>query len=215
MSNIVPFGKYKGQPAETMAADRQYCEWLLSQPWAKGKLGAVYNIVINYGAEPQDTPEHNEMQARFLDDEFCLSVLKQVRPLWLDIKAQYEADDWELEKRKSARIERDGPVTVKQVWFEAGGWDVHASFGGGLRLGESYWGWEYGAKHDMFVECKPSLGDDYPAVLRQVQRYRGDYSDAKVVLVRRFSTTSVPLPAVRKIFAASGYDLVLEGECRL
>lgn len=30
-----------------------------------------------------------------------------------------------------------------------------------------------------------------------------------------FSTTSVPLPAVRKIFAASGYDLVLEDECRL
>jgi hypothetical protein len=25
--NIVPFGKYEGQPVETMLADHSYCEW--------------------------------------------------------------------------------------------------------------------------------------------------------------------------------------------
>ena len=28
--NIVPFGRYKGQPVEVMLADRPYCEWALA-----------------------------------------------------------------------------------------------------------------------------------------------------------------------------------------
>jgi hypothetical protein len=31
-ADIVPFGKYKGQPVEAMMADRDYCAWALSQP---------------------------------------------------------------------------------------------------------------------------------------------------------------------------------------
>jgi hypothetical protein len=30
VSNIVPFGKYRGQPVEALAADRDYCDWLVS-----------------------------------------------------------------------------------------------------------------------------------------------------------------------------------------
>jgi len=29
---VVPSGKYKGQPVEVMAADTDYCEWLAAQP---------------------------------------------------------------------------------------------------------------------------------------------------------------------------------------
>lgn len=29
---VVPFGQYKGQPVEVMAADTDYCEWLAAQP---------------------------------------------------------------------------------------------------------------------------------------------------------------------------------------
>jgi len=31
MTNIVPFGKYKGQPVDVLAADHAYCDWLTSQ----------------------------------------------------------------------------------------------------------------------------------------------------------------------------------------
>jgi hypothetical protein len=44
---IVPFGKYKGQPVETLAADPDYCEWLIAQPWFTAKYRNVYNIVVN------------------------------------------------------------------------------------------------------------------------------------------------------------------------
>jgi len=30
---VVPFGKYKGQPVEVLASDRDYSEWLLAQGW--------------------------------------------------------------------------------------------------------------------------------------------------------------------------------------
>jgi uncharacterized protein (DUF3820 family) len=29
--NVVPFGKYKGQPVEVLAQDPQYVEWMLLQ----------------------------------------------------------------------------------------------------------------------------------------------------------------------------------------
>ena len=76
----VPFGKYKGRPALELAADRAYCEWLTAQPWFSERYRDVYNVVINYGAEPTETPEHNALQARFLDDAFCLAVADVLQP---------------------------------------------------------------------------------------------------------------------------------------
>jgi uncharacterized protein (DUF3820 family) len=31
-ANIVPFGKYRGQPVEVMLADQDYLRWVKSQP---------------------------------------------------------------------------------------------------------------------------------------------------------------------------------------
>lgn len=71
---IVPFGKYKGQPVEALVHDRQYVEWLTAQPWFKEKFQPIYNLVINNFGEPSETPEHNAMQALFLDDEYVVAV---------------------------------------------------------------------------------------------------------------------------------------------
>ena len=52
----VPFGKYKGQPVEVMAADASYCEWLTGQKWFRGKYRDLYRALKNPGAEPGATP---------------------------------------------------------------------------------------------------------------------------------------------------------------
>jgi hypothetical protein len=31
---LVPFGKYKGQPVEVLMADADYRDWLMPQPWS-------------------------------------------------------------------------------------------------------------------------------------------------------------------------------------
>jgi hypothetical protein len=39
---VVPLGKYKGQPVEVMASDTDYCEWLAAQPWFSAKYRNIY-----------------------------------------------------------------------------------------------------------------------------------------------------------------------------
>jgi hypothetical protein len=194
-SEIVPFGKYRGQPVEVLAADADYCEWLIAQPWFKARYLTVYNTVINYGAEPQDSPEHNEMQARFLSDEWCLALADRLEVL---------------------------PPVPKEIVnraFERGGWDVvfsvdgpdgHSTYDCPRRSGRECDGCRRWCLCRVHVECKPDLGDDYPAVLRQVQRYMSSehFSGTACVLVRRHAFTGVTWEQVREIFTASSIKLI-------
>lgn len=62
----VPFGKYKGQSVEVVAADTSYCEWLTGQQWFRGKYRDLYRALRDHGTEPKPTtadightePEH-------------------------------------------------------------------------------------------------------------------------------------------------------------
>lgn len=46
-SFLVPFGKYNGEPAEVLAADRSYVEWFLGQEGFKRKYPELYSYVSN------------------------------------------------------------------------------------------------------------------------------------------------------------------------
>lgn len=70
-SEIVPFGKYKGQPVEVLTQDREYCEWLMEQDWFRTKFQPIYTVIFNNFGEPAETPEHNQLQALFTDPEFA------------------------------------------------------------------------------------------------------------------------------------------------
>ena len=71
---IMPFGRYKGQPIEYLSYDLSYCNFLKDQPWFKEKYNFIYQIIINNFGLPSDTPVHNAMQARFLDNDFCFAL---------------------------------------------------------------------------------------------------------------------------------------------
>jgi hypothetical protein len=36
-ADLIPFGKYKGQPLEAIQSDKQYIDWLLAWGWFKEK----------------------------------------------------------------------------------------------------------------------------------------------------------------------------------
>ena len=81
LDTILPFGKYKGKPIEVLATDPQYKEWLQAQPWFEKNYPAIYKtVVINQFAEPSETPEHNKLQAKFLDDDLLISIAKRIYP---------------------------------------------------------------------------------------------------------------------------------------
>lgn len=72
---IVPFGKYKGRSVDELTADQDYVNWLLAQPWFEQRFSYIHKIVIHDHGEPADTPEHNAMQALFLDRRMQVACL--------------------------------------------------------------------------------------------------------------------------------------------
>jgi hypothetical protein len=241
MSEIVPFGKYKGQPIESMAEDRQYVEWLTTQPWFRQQHRTLYTIVINNFCQPSETPEHNAMQALFLEPDYrkrflMAAVLGGARGI-LERRFDYCAEmarfaeiriDVGLEEvAKDCKMLRDdgystqinpdesetsisisfrnqeghtGGITVfetrlirvSEPIFEESGCDVSFRAICGFRC-------DVGASTEIRCELKPQIGDDYPAVLREMKR-----SNARFLLVGEYTGVGVDRETFLKFFRSQG-----------
>lgn len=206
---VVPFGKYKGQPVEVLANDPEYCEWMTAQPWFREKHANVYNVIINNFGDPSETPEHNALQARFLDDEFRLKFASVAIPrLWWYVNTSGEisqkASGWvasqivsfrEKEAKRKVDLEAlkwggkfspykedwdvdDAGVVIGAPKFEVGGVDVAFKVWAGISLKGRIWSQElprFFIDRPLHVEIKPEIGDDYPAILRQMRRNGSTY----------------------------------------
>jgi hypothetical protein len=268
---IVPFGKYKGQPIEALQHDPAYCEWLAGQDWFRARFTAIHTLIVNNFGQPSDTPEHNQLQARFLDDEWLCRFLtarvgrpavkaaleyrlnavyndrQTCRTKLQDVLTSYQQRDWtygvkdtiersirEAQKMQAlARVHAGIDAWTKDVarlqvfrdaapeWndidteFEQKGVDVIVTasvrFAGQAEeiesgqvcewAGESAYslstsGWLRLAKDYRFaVELKPTLGDDYPAVLRQMRA-----SDCDTLVIEEYTGSGATLTQVRAIF---------------
>jgi hypothetical protein len=182
MSDIVPFGKYKGQPVDVLANDKQYCEWLMSQGDFIDRYSNIKTLIINNFKEPEDTPEHNKIQGLFLNDEICLKVSVLFAKILPD-------QDWFNQKLKSARdfIDREqhnknDKLEIKSSYrviiekkFEFEGADVSfivKCFIDIHRPSDYPHDWVSTVIDRSFrakIELKPSVGDDYPSILRQMK----------------------------------------------
>jgi len=214
-AELIPFGKYKGLPIEQLQADPQYTDWLLAQPWFEQRYGGIRTIIINNFKEASDSPEHNAMQARFLDKAFAFSVASSFMKLT-------PFDKWK--ERVDARLSthenpKFHPANIG-VEFEVKGWDVVVSMhslaswtinGEEANIYDNYlspgkysrdvfWG------GDCCIELKPSIGEDFPNVLRQVKSR--NYGSNKNVLVESFQANSVSLEQVQEMFLTSGIHLL-------
>ncbi|MGH3972068.1 MAG: hypothetical protein ACRDS9_01890 [Pseudonocardiaceae bacterium] len=131
MSESVPitFGRYKGQPVEVLLQDRSYCEWLLNRPWFAQQHAVLHQTVINYGGPSQDSPEHNQMQAKFLDKDYCLALAQLLDnendyAVPIASKVEWEwLDRWRGEFPELIQETRE-PAGAARIKFEDGGWDV-------------------------------------------------------------------------------------------
>lgn len=185
--NIVPFGKYKGQPLEVLANDQGYLDWLNGQGWVKDKYPQFYTVIINNFQEPSDTPEHNALQAMFLDDDLCMRLLNAMN-MYLD-------KDLLLKEFYGQR-------------FEANGADVRILYDHWCLDSGGNW---FSMRSCCDIEIKPSIGDDFPSVLRQAQRMdvntRSYLDYHRCVVFRDFVATSVSLEKVKQMFRHSNVFL--------
>lgn len=311
MSNeVVPFGKYKGQPVEILRADDDYCQWLMGQDWFRIKFGNIYQTIINYGGEPQESPEHNELQASFLDDARCFRLARLLYP-----NHPFDREAANRGSGKAVALCREFKDNLEPQYedaniahrkFEDQGWDVvysiwpavlvlaiaslpgcscgecdhdtdcpkQATCRGGdgwegpdrlwrvtckhyehqkdrllpspewLTKPPKYWSYTQSGDHcskkcpwgaiakaewllgdneekrwfqprmpgRIRVECKPDLGDDFPAVLRQVTSYKYEHGDRRCVVARRARFEKVTWVQVVTMFAASGIVLLREAQ---
>lgn len=238
MSNdkIIPFGKYKGQPLEALHGDPKYCEWLISQAGIKERYPAIYTLIINYFSEQKETPEHNRFQALFLKDDVCLELLKksgwgifdhdyilskidneierrrnQTNSLF-SYSAESDIKDLQQLKKDYVGVDLDNALEIKRA-FECFGWDVCIT---GCVKDHILSDLELIRESDtikLYVEIKPSIGDDFPAVLRQVKANKKfvSHSLAKnefIIVYDRFSATSVTQEDMHQMFIASGFKIV-------
>jgi hypothetical protein len=92
-TRVVPFGKYKGQPVEVLAADKSYCDWLAGQDWFRDRYTTIHTLIVNNFREPSETPEHNALQARFLDPDWRVRFIVARRSheqLQRDVRGLYD-----------------------------------------------------------------------------------------------------------------------------
>lgn len=220
MSDIVPFGKHKGKPVEALLDDRPYLDWLLSQSWFKEKFGNVYNIVINAGQEPSETPEHNAMQIRFLEGEYRL---KFAYLFYGDKLFEYcdlgklKADLSRWAPSKNTPGSKFPLLHFHDLDFEKNGIDVHFDLSVGYDFNkdkeyyhpyaDDYCNINRTRYCEFNIEIKPSIGDDYPAVLRQIQRNKSKY-----LLVRAYNGAGATKEQFVQFFASQGIKVVFEAD---
>ena len=78
-ADIVPFGKYRGQPVAVMMADADNCAWAMAQPGLRDRYASLFTIIVNGGVAPDaPTPEHNRMQLLFRDPAMRVATYRSV-----------------------------------------------------------------------------------------------------------------------------------------
>jgi len=227
MNEIIPFGKHRGKPVETLAADPQYANWLTCQDWFRERYPDIHTIVINNYAETDGTPEHNRLQARFLDAEFVrkfvgFTLSRRIKAFLNIPLPDFAATREELirtrsfkELEKLDKFESDPTNLKKSICintptFEEKGADVSVvvRFEGPL---EDHYvtrpvSYAFGLIEKpigLRVEIKPSLGDDYPAVIRQMRASR-----CNILIIDDYAGSGATLNEVRKMFNNSGIAFV-------
>jgi len=193
---IIPFGKHKGRLVEELLeTDPNYLEWLQAQPWFREQFTALYQIIINHGPANQDTPEHNALQCLFLDDKFCRAFLQQLTNGVL-IHRVY---DKKFEER-GVDVEFKSKIEASQTgWF-------HEIKGYEWRLDSSLRG-QYEQGPTVAIEIKPTVGDDYPAVLRQMRA-----NGSRVLFLEQYTGTGATLEQFIQTFNLSGFAVVFKHE---
>jgi hypothetical protein len=228
-ADLIPFGKYKGQPAEALASDREYCAWLLAQAWFVQRYPQVHTLVINNFGEPSETPEHNALQIRLLDETFRAQCT-EVALRFFCPERQWTHERFEGGKQHTMVLSTPYFAPPSAPDFEYAGidalWAVQpwhithvthedppARF---PERHQSYWDRDMHRYHRrrIAVECKPLIGDDYPAILRFLKNLPSkEFAGvSRVVLAGDVQSRTVPLAAIKQFFALSHILLVLVDE---
>lgn len=192
---VLTFGKHKGSTvAELLARDPAYAEWIVNQGWVAERFAELHAAIMARGAAPDDSPEHNQIQGRFLDRQFCLAFLKAADPVLEYSTTRF--GEWFASLAEKTTFKT-------QVSFEDRGIDVKLWFGSDAHLHHGKWS----AEAMIGIEIKPSLGDDFPSVMRQMSLLGCRY-----LVVAEYTGRGVSSLQLREMFQANGITIIFMRE---
>lgn len=119
-----PLKKHKGEPVELVAAtDPEYCKWAAMQPWFREQHSNIYNILVQAQPEAEASPEHNQMQAAFLEDTWREALLFHLGFVNTGENESFLRSRLFLELREFITFSSENS-SLGKVQFENKGWDV-------------------------------------------------------------------------------------------
>lgn len=124
---------------------------------------------------------------------------------------------WRYRNKRPRQMRSFGPAAfedVSDVVFK-----LTASIGWGEKAFNSF---DVDVNFEVYIEIKPSMGDDYPAVLRQMKRQQQRQQEQRTLyartiwcmLVDQFASQAVTLEQVRKIFERDNIKIVMMQDVR-
>jgi len=230
---IVPFGKFKGQPIERLYEDPSYVKWISEQDGIKQRYPQFYNLVINnFTSAPVDTPEHNEMQIKFLDPLYRLKLvfmffpdfftydnnhfLENIREYYQVVlkypkEYMYGGSNLDTFRRLLFEMyEKNLFESRKLLLFEDCGSDVsfHVSYGYSLYEFRKIWSKveSHFFKDASFrIELKPSIGDDFPTVFREMKQHKSN-----LLILKNFTTSTITFDQLKQYFKTENISVIIE-----
>lgn len=244
----IPFGKYKGEDITKLFEDRKYLKWCQDQPWFKEKYSNIYNIVVNQtivqSSVGDKTPEHNKIQNLFLDVDLCVKLLNvSGTELKKDKDGRFYRHEYCVcnecvlcETHKKLHDRRYSQTIIGEEEYtkvnkcgecvqcsrckitERKGYrNIKVEFEGDFN-------WDLIVNSDNYrtlIEIKPTLGDDYPNVLRKMKHQIKLFTKAKkcnvyvrgsILLLNNFDSINTSKENLKKIFSQSDIRVIFLDE---
>lgn len=219
--------------AELLARDPAYADWVTGQGWVAERFAELHAAILSRGAGTDDTPEHNALQIRFLDKRFreavILLLVSERRLLEEQERVKTRTIEWlEGQKKEQEHILSWANQTWRKVTEEdtiryaaaraeifsiAGRIDLANKTDPLLSTAASFeekgvdvvltWGFSEYLPNSFKIEIKPSLGDDYPSVMRQMKRL-----GAWVLVVDHYTGRGAAEPQLREALEVSGLHVI-------
>jgi hypothetical protein len=137
------------------------------------------------------------------------SQLKRAMQVFNGIPIQYTKPDLTDSKNKFIEtkeylISHNSTFRVGKA-FENSGWDVDLNF---YHTVPNYW-LMYKDLRDLniSIEIKPSLGDDYPVILRQMKAVANRIPSTKCLVYDKFNASGATLEQIKGIFATAYFRI--------
>lgn len=245
---IIPFGKYKGKPVEVLASDEEYLNWLMDQSFFRERYLTLYNVVINNFRDPVDTPDHNRIQVRFLQQEYRLKMAFLLNPNLFQYNSEaineamlsilsgddvahrnrflralqnplrLDWTDFGLRSRTLLGLPPPTFETYTDVYFEVSYGISFVYDGASYSRRVDFDKFNHRSRCSYVVEIKPTVGDDFPAILRQMNasmkksRSAGLNASKYILLVGDYTGTGATKEEFVQFFNSQGFKVVFQNQ---